>query len=83
MHFYQNFNLSENLTNFSENGEQGTKVKAIEVEVWNQKKISFLYVYASNLSYVFMDEMNLLYYNIVYRLWLELCAKSLTAFNKL
>ena len=61
MHFYENFNLSENLANLIENGEQVNKVKAKEVEVWNQKKFSFSNVYASDLSYVFMDEMNLLY----------------------
>ena len=61
MHFYENFNLSENLTNLSENGEQGNKVKAIKVEVWKQKKNLFSNTYASDLSYVFMDEMNLLY----------------------
>ena len=33
MHFYEKFNLSENLTNLSENGEQGNKVKFKEVEV--------------------------------------------------
>ena len=61
MHFYENFNLSENLTNLSENGEQGNKVNAKKVQVWKQKKFLFSNVYASDLSYVFMDEMNLLY----------------------
>ena len=61
MHFYENFNLSENLANLIENGEQVNKVKAKEVEVWNQKKFSFSNVCASDLNYVFMDEMNLLY----------------------
>ena len=48
-------------TNSSESGEQGNKVKAKEVEVWNQKRLLLSDVYAGDLIYVFMDEMNLLY----------------------
>ena len=46
--------------NLSENGDQGNQVMAKEVEVWSWI-FSFSSVYASNLSYIFMDKMNLLY----------------------
>ena len=45
----------------SENGGIKFKVKSKEAEVWDQEKFLFLNDYACNLSYVFMDEMNLLY----------------------
>ena len=48
-------------TNLSENGEQGNKVKAKEVEVWKQKRSSFSNVYTSDFSYIFMDGIDLLY----------------------
>ena len=46
--------------NLSENGDQGNKIKTKEVEVWSWI-FSFSIVYASNLSHVFMDKMNLVY----------------------
>ena len=64
MHFYENFNLSENLANLSENGEQGNKAKAKQRSWCLKPKKIFVFkwnVYSSDLSCVFMDEMNLLY----------------------
>ena len=46
--------------NLSENGDQGNKIKIKEVEVWSWI-FSISSVYASNLSHVFMDKMNLVY----------------------
>ena len=51
---------SGNCMNLSGNGDQGNKVKTKEVEVWSWI-FSFSSVYASNLSHIFMDKMNLLY----------------------
>ena len=61
MHFYENFNLSDNLANLSENEEQVNKVKAKEVEVWNQKKIVFKCLCKrSSLRFHGRNEFNLL-----------------------
>ena len=51
---------SGNCMNLSGNGDQGNKVKTKEVEVWSWI-FSFSSVYASNLSHIFIDKMNLLY----------------------
>ena len=66
--------FSGNCTNLCENGDQGNKVKTKEVKAWSWI-FSFSNVYASDLSYVFMDEMSFTL--------LELGAGCLTTFNKL
>ena len=66
--------FSGNCTKLSENGDQGNKVKTKEVKVWSWI-FSFSNVYASDLSYVFMDEINFTL--------LELCVGCLITFNKL
>ena len=63
-----------NCTNLCENGDQGNKVKTKEVKALSWI-FSFSNVYASDLSYVFMDEMSFTL--------LELGAGCLTTFNKL
>ena len=63
--------FSGNCTNLS---DQGNKVKTKEVELWSWI-FSFSNVYASELSYIFMDEIN---FSL-----LELCAGCLTIFSKL
>ena len=65
---------SGNCRNSCENEEIKIKVKAKEVKVWDQERFSFSNVYACNLSYVFMDEMNLLYWSYV----LEISTISVT-----
>ena len=46
--------------NLSENGDEGKKVKAKEVEAWSWI-FFFASVHASSLSYAFMEKINLLY----------------------
>ena len=50
---------SGNCTNSCKNREIKINVEAKEVEVWDQERFSFSKVHSCELSYVFLDEMNL------------------------